>query len=83
MVLSRNGIRIGIYTFPDQKRPSLCYQRIGEDDNTWYKVASFTSDPNRKHFEKALMQLLEGLVEDERTDQTPDSMAGQGGTARP
>lgn len=85
MMLSRNGIRIGIVTFPDQKRPSLCYERIGSGENIVYKVASFISDKSRENFEEVLLQFLEGLVTDcrGRTDQTPDSMAGQGGTTRP
>jgi len=81
MMLSRNGIRIGIVTFPDQKRPSLCYERIGSGENTVYKVASFISERSAKAFEDVILQFLEGLVEDGRTDQTPDRMAGQSGAS--
>lgn len=61
MIYERNGIKIGVYHFPDRKRPMLGIAK----GNEIVTVASFSSGANAKYYDDAMEQFLEGLVKEQ------------------
>ena len=62
MMLTRNGVSIGVGNFPDRKKPCL----IVQEGNVGVIVASFSSKDNAEYFKQKVHQMLEGMIEDKR-----------------
>ena len=57
MMLSRNGIGIGIDYFPYHKKP--CLYVYDRKTNTCYKVASFNNEHSADFFKEAVKKMFE------------------------
>lgn len=66
-MLKRNGIGIGVTTFPDRKRP--CLYVLDENSNVCYRMAYFNNQQAADKFQNLVEhRFLAGIISQEEPD---------------